>query len=155
MTSAFYPRSLKIANRRTPWKAANYAENLVLQALQFKKKNHICCKYLDGAAKIHFGYATQRVPFGRLNRSLFNRERTNRCFDGLDVDRFYLYLHVTFLSKIHLIYKRNVPSVQCTVSLNCSMFTRKSLNRRLSARNELISSTIPYGYCNLSHIHKS
>jgi hypothetical protein len=73
MTSGFHPRSLKIANLRAPWKAANCAENPVLHALQFQKIG-ICCKFLDGADNMHCGYATQRVPFGRLNHSLFNRE---------------------------------------------------------------------------------
>lgn len=41
------------------------------------KKMDSYCKFLDGAHIGHFAYATQRMPVGRLNRSLLNKELTN------------------------------------------------------------------------------
>jgi hypothetical protein len=41
---------VQIANRREPWKIANYAENLVLQELQFQEM--VVCRKLSGGASI-------------------------------------------------------------------------------------------------------
>jgi hypothetical protein len=67
---------MQFADRRVPWKIANSAENLVLQALQFQQTG-ICRKFPGGTSISHYGsneYFVESYLMLVLNNLLLNRK---------------------------------------------------------------------------------